>query len=219
MRAIRPPLRRPCTSRITVWRAAACKYGSSPTTTSPIFSRAPATAGITAPGTRASRSPPRPKRFTSTSHSRASAPMAPRSGISARSGSLPGSRGAGRLNCGRVLPRDPEARCCMKLGEEAQAMLRGAMGPARQWALTHQLRVGNYLRAEDLVRIEQAHIMADTESLGEAGVAFLERLATMPEAERGVRVPTITDPRGTDFTAAKRLGQQDWIVALERRAV
>ena len=107
----------------------------------------------------------------------------------------------------------------MKLGEEAQAMLRGAMGPARQWALTHQLRVGNYLRAEDLVRIEQAHIMADTESLGEAGVAFLERLAAMPEAERGVRVPTITDPRGTDFTAAKRLGQQDWMVALERRAI
>ena len=36
--------------------------------------------------------------------------------------------------------------------------------------------------------------MADTESLGEAGVAWLERLAALPAAERRVLVPTITDP-------------------------
>ncbi len=41
--------------------------------------------------------------------------------------------------------------------------------------------------------------MADTESLGEAGVRFLEGLAATPEPERQVRVPTITDPRGIDF--------------------
>ena len=41
--------------------------------------------------------------------------------------------------------------------------------------------------------------MADTESLGEAGVRFLEGLAGAPEAERRVRVPAITDPRGIDF--------------------
>jgi predicted aconitase len=107
----------------------------------------------------------------------------------------------------------------MRLDEEAEAMRRGAMGPARQWALEHQERVGRYFGAADLVRIGQAHIMADTESLGEAGVAFLERLAAMPERERRVRVPTITDPRGTDFGAAMRLRQQAWMVALERRAV
>ena len=34
-----------------------------------------------------------------------------------------------------------------------------------------------------------------------------------------MRVPTITDPRGTDFAAADRLRQQPWMVELERRAV
>ena len=34
-----------------------------------------------------------------------------------------------------------------------------------------------------------------------------------------MRVPTITDPRGTDFAAADRLKQQDWMLALERRAI
>ena len=38
-------------------------------------------------------------------------------------------------------------------------------------------------------------------------------------AERRVRIPTITDPRGTDFAAAARLKQQDWMLALERRTI
>ncbi len=106
----------------------------------------------------------------------------------------------------------------MELDEEAEAMRRGEQGAARQWAIEHQLRVGRYLGARDMVPVAQAHIMADTESLGEAGVAWLERLAALPERERRVRVPTITDPRGTDFGAAERLRQQPWMVALERRA-
>jgi predicted aconitase len=53
--------------------------------------------------------------------------------------------------------------------------------------------------------------VADTESLDETGVAFLERLAAMPGADRRVRIPTITDPRGADFSAATRLKQQDWM--------
>ena len=45
---------------------------------------------------------------------------------------------------------------------------------------------------------------------------WLEHLAA-----QGARVarPTITDPRGTDLAAAARLKQQDWMVALERRAI
>ena len=105
----------------------------------------------------------------------------------------------------------------MRLGDEAEAMRRGEMGAARQWAVEHQIRVGTYLGAHDLVPVRQAHIMADTESLGEIGVAFLERFAAMPAADRRVRIPTITDPRGTDFSAAARLKQQDWMVALEHR--
>ena len=105
----------------------------------------------------------------------------------------------------------------MRLGDEAEAMRRGEMGEARRWAVEHQVRVGDYLGARDLVAVRQAHIMADSESLGEVGVALLERFAAMPQTERLVRIPTITDPRGTDFGAAARLRQQDWMVALERR--
>ncbi len=105
----------------------------------------------------------------------------------------------------------------MQLRDEAAAMLRGEMGAARQWAVQHQIRVGSYLGARDMVAVQQAHIMADTESLGETGVAWLERFAAMPPGDRRVRIPTITDPRGTDFGAAGRLKQQDWMVALERR--
>jgi len=61
--------------------------------------------------------------------------------------------------------------------------------------------------------------MADTESLGEAGVRFLETLAAAPERERRVRVPAITDPRGIDFATYRRLGQSAAMVALERRAI
>ena len=59
--------------------------------------------------------------------------------------------------------------------------------------------------------------MADTESLGEAGVAWLEGLATASQG--GVRVPTITDPRGTDFSKAAFLGQTSAMLDLERRAI
>jgi predicted aconitase len=98
-------------------------------------------------------------------------------------------------------------------------MLAGEAGPARQWAIQHQIRVGSYLGAADFVPVSQAHIMADTESLGVAGVEWLEKLANLPEEQRRVRIPTITDPRGTDFAAATRLKQQDWMLALERRAI
>jgi len=107
----------------------------------------------------------------------------------------------------------------VRLSEQEQAMRGGAFGPAVQWAIDHQIRVGRYLGAEDFVPVSQAHIMADTESLGVAGVAWLEAWARLPAAQRRVRVPTITDPRGTDFAAAQRLKQQPWMLELERRAI
>jgi predicted aconitase len=107
----------------------------------------------------------------------------------------------------------------MRLTDEESAMQTGAAGRARQWAIDHQMRVGRYLGAADFVPVSQAHIMADTESLGVAGVEWLERLAALPEQERRVRIPSITDPRGTDFAAAARLKQQDWMLALERRTI
>jgi predicted aconitase len=105
------------------------------------------------------------------------------------------------------------------LTDEERSMLAGEAGPVRQWAIEHQIRVGSYLGAVDFVPVSQAHIMADTESLGPAGVEWLESLAAAPDEQRRVRIPTITDPRGTDFAAAARLKQQDWMLALERRAI
>ncbi len=107
----------------------------------------------------------------------------------------------------------------MRLTQEEEAMRAGAFGPAVQWAIEHQIKVGSYLGAADFVPIVQAHIMADTESLGLAGVEWLERMAALPERHRRVRIPTITDPRGTDFAAAARLKQQPWMLDLERRAI
>src|SRR5690348_4252915 len=107
----------------------------------------------------------------------------------------------------------------MQFSEEERAMLAGAAGAARQWAIEHQIRVGRYLGAAGFVPVSQAHIMADTESLGLAGVEWLEQLAALPEKQRRVRIPTITDPRGTDFAAAARLKQQPWMLDLERRAI
>ncbi len=107
----------------------------------------------------------------------------------------------------------------MKLNDEERSMLAGEQGPFRRWAIDHQIKVGSYLGAPDFVPIVQAHIMADTESLGLAGVEWLERWAGLPAVQRRVRVPTITDPRGTDFAASARIKHQSWMLDLERRAV
>jgi hypothetical protein len=107
----------------------------------------------------------------------------------------------------------------MRLNDEERAMLAGEFGEPRRWAIAHQIAVGEFFDAADLVPVSQAHIMADTESLGEAGVAFLETLTDAPEVRRRVRVPTLTDPRGLDFSVYKRLGQTAAMAALEARAI
>src|SRR5882724_3267895 len=107
----------------------------------------------------------------------------------------------------------------MLLTDEEEAMRAGASGPAVAWAIEHQVKVGTYLGAEDFVPVTQAHIMADTESLGVAGVEWLERMAGLPLEQRRVRIPTITDPRGTDFAAAQRLKHAPWMLDLEQRAI
>src|SRR5438105_12062432 len=107
----------------------------------------------------------------------------------------------------------------MRLTEDERAMLAGAAGEPGRWAIQHQIAVGEFFDAADLVPVSQAHIMADTESLGEAGIRFLESLAAAPETERRVRIPTLTDPRGLDFQTYKRLGQTDAMAALEARTI
>ena len=106
----------------------------------------------------------------------------------------------------------------MRLNDEEKAMLAGEMGEPRRWAISHQLQVGRFFDAADFVPVTQAHIMGDTESLGESGIAFLEKLAQAAADDRRVRIPTITDPRGLDFSAYRRLKQTEKMADLEARA-
>ncbi|GAC1354420.1 MAG: aconitase X [Variovorax sp.] len=105
----------------------------------------------------------------------------------------------------------------MNLNDEEKAMRAGEAGVVAKIAIEHQISVGDFFGARDFVPVTQAHVMADTESLGQAGVMWLERLADAGES--GVRIPTITDPRGTDFDKASLLGQADWMLELERRTI
>jgi hypothetical protein len=107
----------------------------------------------------------------------------------------------------------------MKLTDEEQDILAGKLGPVPEQALQHQIAVGDFFGAADFVPVTQAHIMADTESLGEAGVRWLEGLAAATQGRRRVCIPTITDPRGTDFTKAAFLEHTPPMLDLERRAI
>ena len=107
----------------------------------------------------------------------------------------------------------------MKLTDYEEAMLAGALGEPRKLALEHQIKVGRFFDAADMVEISQVHIMADTEALGEAGVQFLERIAEYPEKDRQTIVPTVTDPRGADFNAYKRLKQEESWISQEARTI
>lgn len=107
----------------------------------------------------------------------------------------------------------------MRLDDTEEAMRAGCMGAVRRAAIEQQIQVGMTFDAEDFVEVSQVHLMADTESLGESGVAYLEGIAAQPEEERRVRVPTVTDPRGIDLCAYGKLNQEERLAELERRAI
>ena len=65
----------------------------------------------------------------------------------------------------------------MQLNDEEKAMLSGDFGKAKKWAIDHQIKVGEFFDAPDMVAVSQAHMMADPESVGEAGVDFMESIA------------------------------------------
>ena len=104
----------------------------------------------------------------------------------------------------------------MYLNDEEKSMLNGDLGRAKKWAIEHQIKVGNFFSAENFVSVSQAHMMVDPESIGEAGVVFLEDLVKMGA---GVSVPTITDPRGVDLNYYKPLGQTEEMANIDRRTI
>lgn len=104
----------------------------------------------------------------------------------------------------------------MRLTEKERAMLAGHFGPACKWAMEHQMQVGRMFDAEDMVEVSQVHMMADPESLGEAGVCFVENLAAQGAR---VTIPMITDPRGVDLSQYEPIGQTEDMADLERRFI
>jgi len=60
----------------------------------------------------------------------------------------------------------------MRLSDEETAMLAEEFGQPRRCTIAHQIAVGEFFDAAHFVRVSQAHLMADTDSLGEAGVRF-----------------------------------------------
>ncbi len=107
----------------------------------------------------------------------------------------------------------------MKLTSKAQAMLDGEYGSARQWAVEHQIQIGRMFDAVDMVEVSQAHMMADPESIGLAGVELVEKFAALSDVERRVVIPMITDPRGVDLNYYDPLGQTEEMAELERRFI
>ncbi|MEM9441258.1 MAG: aconitase X catalytic domain-containing protein [Pseudomonadota bacterium] len=107
----------------------------------------------------------------------------------------------------------------MKLSAHAESMLAGELGPARRWAVEHQLQVGRMFDAEDMVEVSQAHMMADPESIGLAGLELVERFAALPLDQRRVAIPMITDPRGVDLDYYDPLGQTEGMADIERRFI
>lgn len=104
----------------------------------------------------------------------------------------------------------------MRLNDEEHAMLTGARGPAQKWAIDHQMKVGRFFDAVDMVPVSQAHMMADPESVGDSGVSFVEDLASNGSK---VVIPMITDPRGVDLAHYQPLGQTEEMATLERRFI
>ncbi len=96
-------------------------------------------------------------------------------------------------------------------------MLAGEMGAAARWALEGQVRVGTFFDAVDLVEVRQTHIMADAESVGEAGLALVDRLANLPADERRVRTLAVTEQAGVDHEALRRLGHDLTLFELQTR--
>ena len=86
----------------------------------------------------------------------------------------------------------------MNLNDLEQAMLDGVHGRAAQWAIDYQRSVGTFFDAEDFVPVRLIHMSTDRETMGDAGIAFLEELAAFAPEERRPRAFATADFRGFD---------------------
>ncbi|MBI3028764.1 MAG: aconitase X catalytic domain-containing protein [Candidatus Rokubacteria bacterium] len=102
----------------------------------------------------------------------------------------------------------------MKLTPEEEAVLRGGWGEPARRALQMQVEVGEFFGAASMVTVTSAHLTGDPESMGEAGLAFVEDLV-----RQGARfvVPTTTNSCNVDFALYRELGQPEEVARKERR--
>jgi predicted aconitase len=102
----------------------------------------------------------------------------------------------------------------VRLTPDEEEILAGRRGEPARRALEMQLAVGRFFGAERLVRISSAHLTGDPESMGDAGLAYVEELA-----RQGARfvVPATTNARNVDFDRYRDLGQPEEVAAKERR--
>ncbi len=102
----------------------------------------------------------------------------------------------------------------MKLTAEEAAILAGHRGKPARRALEMQIATGEFFGAEEMVPVTSAHLTGDAESMGDAGLAFVEELAR--EGARFV-VPTTTNSRNVDFACYRELGQPEEVARKEQR--
>jgi predicted aconitase len=102
----------------------------------------------------------------------------------------------------------------LQLTVDEQAILDGVLGPALQRALELQRQVGEFFGAERFVEVDSAHLMAEIECMGEAGLYWVEELAALGGQ---CRIPTTCNPRSVDFEQWRELGQDQREYELEVR--
>ncbi|HEU4368246.1 MAG TPA: aconitase X catalytic domain-containing protein [Methylomirabilota bacterium] len=101
----------------------------------------------------------------------------------------------------------------MRLTPREERLRAGEGGEPARLALEQQIAVGEFFDAERFVPVTNVHMMGDTEVMGEAGLAFIERLAA---AGARFTVPVTTNPRCVDFDRAAAVRQDPALVARER---
>ena len=84
----------------------------------------------------------------------------------------------------------------MHLTQDQEHLLKGESGEATQLGMEILSKVGDALRADSLVPIKSAHVLAHYSSLHEAGIEMIERFAS---SGGRFAVPTTVDPASVDL--------------------
>jgi predicted aconitase len=102
----------------------------------------------------------------------------------------------------------------VRLTADEEAIRAGRQGEPARRALEMQIAVGDFFGAERMVSVTSAHLTGDPESMGEAGLAFVEDLAR--QGGRFV-VPTTTNSCNVDLDLYQAFGQPEALAGQERR--